>query len=153
MWNLFENDTVLPAQFDALQRTKRGTPHETLCLAVLERALGDARDWSKQLTWKLGTKERKAVELQLAEVQAWFAEEDGDSPFSFVNVCEHVGCDPRFMRQVAQKHGVIRRKPVVSKPIGWRAATPGQLQAAKRANQARCAKRRELAMQDATQAG
>lgn len=90
--SLFQPDTLLPAQyFETYRRKAPLEPEKRLMLAVLEDAVACfqkyvfARDGKGKTTFR--------------EAEEWILEEDSDWLFSFDNVCEVLGIDPRYVRQ------------------------------------------------------
>jgi hypothetical protein len=86
-----EPETILPSQF--FERVKIDAtlqPEKRLMLAVLEDAVGT---FQKHVTAS-GRRGRRLF----AEAEEWFASEDADWPFAFVNVCHALGLEPRYLR-------------------------------------------------------
>ena len=84
-------DSVLPCQFDdRLARTTRLQPEKRLQLAVLQDAV---------LTFHrlAGVSGRRPARL-FAEVDAWFASEGTNDPFTFVTICDTLNLDPGYIR-------------------------------------------------------
>jgi hypothetical protein len=86
-----EPETILPSQFfsglhlDAsLQAEKR------LMLAVLEDAVGTFQKY-------VNARDRRG-QTQFAGAEEWFAADETDWPFSFVNVCNALGLDVDYLR-------------------------------------------------------
>ncbi len=86
-----EPETILPSQFfsglhvDAsLQAEKR------LMLAVLEDAVGTFQKY-------VNARDRRG-QAQFAGAEDWFASDETDWPFSFVNVCHALGLDVSYLR-------------------------------------------------------
>jgi hypothetical protein len=89
---LFELDQLLPMQFfDAYRRKTYLEPERLLMLAVLEDAV-----WCLQNHAACASrKPRKLFE----EALQWILLDDDDWLFSFNNVCEVVGLNPRCLRR------------------------------------------------------
>ena|SRR5215813_7669701 len=83
-----EADTILPVQFFA--RSGPLTPQLKLRAAVLENAFHD-------LNRQAVVTDGRYYRLQ-AEVREWFESDDRDWPFSFVNLCDDLGLDPKAVR-------------------------------------------------------
>jgi hypothetical protein len=82
-----EPDLVLPTQF---LQASIATPEKRLLLAVLEEAVGT---YQRHVTDT--DRDGRAV---FADVQAWFASEDGAWLYSFVAICDVIGLDPTYVR-------------------------------------------------------
>lgn len=90
-WFLFEPDTVLPWQLDAArQRRKALQPERQLMLAVLDDAVST---FCKHLYDQYPRKRRV-----FAEVEEWFASDDTEWPYSFVNICQSLDLDISWVR-------------------------------------------------------
>jgi|SRR5579871_965430 len=86
-----EPETILPSQFfsglhiDAsLQAEKR------LMLAVLEDAVGTFQKYAN-------ARDRRG-QTQFTETEEWFASDEAEWPFSFVNVCHALGLEVSYLR-------------------------------------------------------
>lgn len=98
-------DAVLPSQLDSNRADAGLVPEKRLMLAVLEEAV---------FTYQRDVGGGGGSELD--EVQAWFADDDRDWPFSFVNICAALELEPSFVR-----HGLAewaRRRALL--PAGQR---------------------------------
>jgi hypothetical protein len=85
-------ETVLPAQFyDGVRIDASLQAEKRLMLAVLEDAVGTFQKYT-------GATGRRAQRL-FAEVEEWFASDDTDWPFTFVNICEALGLEPHYVRR------------------------------------------------------
>lgn len=96
-------DPILPEQF-ADRRRGAFLPEQRLMAAVLEDALNTRRRGPHATG--------RSPRLLYAEVRRWFASNDVQWPFSFVNVCHGLGLDPSAVRTAAQAldaDGVERR--------------------------------------------
>jgi hypothetical protein len=80
----FESPILLPVQ----RATRSTTPERRLALAVLEEAV-------REHAVCLRTTGRGA-RRRLKELTEWFASEDESWPFSFPNICAHLGIDRNF---------------------------------------------------------
>jgi hypothetical protein len=98
-----EPESILPCQLgDRLFGTARLQPEKRLQLAVLQDAI---------LTFhRLAAVERLRARRFFAEVDAWFASDEANGPFTFVTICDTLNLDPDYIRQG------LRR---------WRARTSG----------------------------
>jgi len=85
-------DGILPAQLgDRPFGGARIQPEKRLQVAVLADAI---------LTFhqKAGVERPRARRL-FAEVDAWFASDDADGPFTFITICDSLGFDPAYIRR------------------------------------------------------
>lgn len=88
---LFQPDTVVAFQyFDNLRRWNLFEPEKRLMLAILEDAVNSFQD-------NVLAESGKAKKL-FDEAEEWILEEDNDWIFSFGNICEVLGFDPRYLR-------------------------------------------------------
>src|SRR2546428_4243167 len=84
-------ETVLPSQFfDRLQADASLQPEKRLMLAVLEDAVGTFQKYVN-----VGSRHGRRL---FSEAEEWFASEDADWPFAFVNVCQALGLDAEYLR-------------------------------------------------------
>lgn len=85
---------------------------------------------------KYGIRASERNRRLFAEVEAWFAADDADWPFSFVNVCDALGLSPDRIRQElyrllpepepdALDYRSCRRASMVDRPLGPTSRTPG----------------------------
>jgi hypothetical protein len=86
-----EPEVVLPSQFygkGGLDASLQ--PEKRLMLAVMEDAVGTFQKyvWARD----------RASQRLLAEVEDWFASDDVDWPYSFVNICHSLGLEVGFLR-------------------------------------------------------
>ena len=83
-------DSVLPAQlYDAPFGGARVQPEKRLQLAVLADAV---------LTFYRGVSRSRPMK-DFTEVEAWFASEDTDGPFTFLTICHSLALDPGYIRR------------------------------------------------------
>jgi hypothetical protein len=83
-------DAVLPSQLYGSAANAGLVPEKRLMLAVLEEAVFTfQRD-------ALTTRRGRCDEIH--EVEAWFAADDPEWPFSFVNICAALEIEPTFLR-------------------------------------------------------
>lgn len=105
IFSLFQPDILVPGQY--LANTKSKTyrePEKKLMLAVLEDAL-----WCFQNG--LLTRDNKKKRGLSGEAEEWIMEEGGDRLFSFNEICELLGLNPRYLRKrlVGWKEEALRR--------------------------------------------
>jgi hypothetical protein len=85
-------ESILPVQLD--DRPSGGAriqPEKRLQVAVLADAFLTFHRWA-------GVERARARRL-FAEVQAWFASDDADGPFTFIAICDSLEFDPSYIRQ------------------------------------------------------
>ena len=105
-----EPDSILPCQLgDGLFRGSRLQPEKRLQLAVLQDAV---------LTFHrlVGVGRSRARRL-FAEVDAWFASDDTNGPFTFMTICDALNFEPDFIRRGlerwrARPHTEAMRRPL-----------------------------------------
>ena len=86
-----EPEAVLPSQYFAQAAVDASLqPEKRLMLAVLEDAVGTFQKY-------VNARERTAHRL-FEEVADWFASEDGEWPYSFVNISNALGLDADYLR-------------------------------------------------------
>lgn len=96
--SLFQPDTLLPDQYlETFRRKAHLEPEKRLMLAVLEDAVACFQKY-------LFARDSKGRAL-FREAEGWVIEEDSDWLFSFENICELLGLEPRYVRQ-----GLVRWK-------------------------------------------
>ena len=96
--SLFQTDTLLPEQYlDTFRRKTHLEPEKRLMLAVLEDAIACFQKYIHARDGKGKTLFRDATE--------WIEEENADWLFSFENICEMLGFNPRYVR-----NGLMRWK-------------------------------------------
>ena len=79
--SLFQPDDLLPAQY----------PEKKLMLAILD----DAIDCFQKYIFAYNSR-RKAI---FHEAEDWILEENSDRLFSFENICEVLGFNPKYVRK------------------------------------------------------
>ena len=85
-------DSILPEQLgDRSFGGARIQPEKRLQVAVLADALLTFRRWA-------GVEHPRARRL-FADVDAWFASDDANGPFTFVTICDSLGFDPAYVRR------------------------------------------------------
>lgn len=90
--SLFQPDTLLSAQYFKIFRSKSQLePEKRLMLAVLEDAVLCFQNY-------IFARDRKG-KLIFQEAEEWILERNSNSPFSFENICEVLGFDPKYVRQ------------------------------------------------------
>jgi hypothetical protein len=96
--------------FEKLQRRVYQEPEKALLFAVLE----DAIDCYQ----KYCSAHDRAGRERFREAEHWIMEETDDWLFSFVNVCELLGLDPRYLRQGLQqwKQKALEKEKACSRP-------------------------------------
>jgi hypothetical protein len=91
-------ESVLPVQFSrggAAGAARQ--PEKRLQIAVLADAA---------LTFhRLAGNDRARARRLFTEVEAWFASDDADSPFTFVGICESLKFDPTYIRRGLREWG------------------------------------------------
>ncbi len=104
--SLFQPDTLLPAQyFETYRRKAPLEPEKRLMLAVLEDAVAC---FQKHVFARDG--KGKAI---FREAEEWILAQNSDWLFSFENICEVLGIDPRYARQglMRWKEKALARRP------------------------------------------
>ena len=85
-------DSFLPAQlYDRPFGGARLQPEKRLQVAVLADAVLTFHRWAGD--------ERARARRLFAEVEAWFASDDADGPFTFITVCDSLKYDPDYIRR------------------------------------------------------
>jgi len=85
-------ESVLPVQFSEQPfGGARLQPEKRLQLAVLADAVLTLH--------RLAGRERAPARRLFAEVEAWFASDDADTPFTFIGICESLKLDPAYIRR------------------------------------------------------
>ncbi|MGH7770633.1 MAG: hypothetical protein ACREQA_00165 [Candidatus Binatia bacterium] len=88
--SLFQPDTLLSTDyFEQFHRKIALEPEKRLMLEVLEEAVACFQRY-------VLAQNRKGRRL-FREAEEWILEEDGDWLFSFENICEVLGLDPRYV--------------------------------------------------------
>ena len=94
--SLFHSDPSLYYQYlETLRSRTRLEPERELMLAVLE----DAIVCFQQYAFARDGRGRRLF----LDAQRWIVEKDCNWPFSFENICFHLGMDPSYIR-----HGLLR---------------------------------------------
>lgn len=107
--SLFQPDTLLAAQYLELYRRKTHLePEKRLMFAVLEDAIACFQDY-------LLARDERGKSL-FRDAEEWIMKENNDWLFSFENVCDVLGLNPKYVRQ-----GLLR----------WREAKLARCQKAK----------------------
>jgi len=89
--SLFQTDTLLQEQYlDTFRRKTHLEPEKRLMLAVLEDAIACFQKYIHARDGKGQTLFRDAAD--------WIQEQDADRLFSFENICEMLGFNPRYVR-------------------------------------------------------
>ncbi len=85
-------DSILPEQLgDTPFGGARIQPEKRLQVAVLADAVLIFQRWA-------GVEHSRPQRL-FAEVEAWFASDDTDGPFTFVTICDSLSLDPAYVRR------------------------------------------------------
>ena len=85
-------ESILPEQLDDRPfGGARTQPEKRLQVAVLADALLTFRRWA-------GVEHPRARRL-FADVDAWFASDDANGPFTFVTICDSLAFDPAYIRR------------------------------------------------------
>jgi hypothetical protein len=85
-------ESILPAQLgDRPFGGARIQPEKRLQTAVLADAVLTFRKWARV--------ERPRAPSVFAEVDAWFASDDAEGPFTFITICDSLGFDPAYIRR------------------------------------------------------
>ena len=86
-----EPETILPTQyFSNVQLDASLQPEKRLMLAVLEDAVGTFQKYAI-------ARDRRAQVL-FTETEEWFASDETEWPYSFVNICQALGLEVEFLR-------------------------------------------------------
>jgi len=89
---LVGTDTAVSEQyFDTLRRSEHLEPEKALLLAILQDAIDAFKKYRS-------AKDRVGKE-RFAEAEEWIMQTGDDWIFSFDNVCELLGLDPRYLRR------------------------------------------------------
>ncbi|MEE9549792.1 MAG: hypothetical protein V3W08_05265 [Candidatus Binatia bacterium] len=91
--SLFQPDTVLPAQYlETVSRKTHLEPEKKLMLAVLEDAVACFQKYSSVRDGK--------GKILFGEAEEWILlEQNDDWLFSFDNICEALGLNPKYIRK------------------------------------------------------
>ena len=115
--NLFEPDTLLPAQYFAAFSREGGMVRERrLMLAVLQDAVECYQKYAL-------ARDPRGVEL-FRDASQWIESGERDWPFSYENVCEVLGLNPEYIRKGLskwrQQRGPIKRTTARIVPLSER---------------------------------
>ena len=92
-------ESILPAQFYGRPfGGARLQPEKRLQIAVLADAVLAFQRWAGD--------ERARGRRLFAEVEAWFAFDDADGPFTFIAICDSLKLDPSYIRRGLRLWGV-----------------------------------------------
>lgn len=92
MGSLFQPDTLLPAQyFDTVRRKAHLEPEKRLMLGILEDAIVCFQKY-------IFARDGKGKGI-FREAEDWILEENSDQLFSFENICEVLGFNPKYVRK------------------------------------------------------
>jgi len=114
-------DRLLPVQFvELLQRPTERTPELRLMAAVLEDAL-------RTFCGCAGASGRRNQRL-FQEAADWFASSDASWPFAFENICDALGLEPAWIRQLLRRREDVQpvRIPTIRRLAGTRHAVTGR---------------------------
>jgi hypothetical protein len=123
--NLFEPDTLLPAQYFAAFSREGGLVRERrLMLAVLQDAVECYQKYAL-------ARDPRGVEL-FRDASEWIESGERDWPFSYENVCEVLGLNPEYIRKGLskwrQQRGPNKRTAARIVPLSERLATPDEIE-------------------------
>jgi len=111
-------ESILPEQLDDRPfGGARTQPEKRLQVAVLADALLTFRRWA-------GVEQPRAWRL-FADVDAWFASDDANGPFTFVTICDSLGFDPAYVRRGLRQSPAWKPRPSESGMYAVTAAGPG----------------------------
>lgn len=117
----FQPQAVLPVQFHQARRGSRSVEGiKSLMCAILVDAL---RCFQTNLAAR-----KRGEQQQFREAHFWIFSDDGNGPFSFIEVCNALDLDPRAVRhwllrwqkrrRAGERSPTIRRSPVgISRPL------------------------------------
>ena len=122
--NLFEPDTLLPAQYFAAFSREGGMVRERrLMLAVLQDAVECYQKYAL-------ARDPRGVEL-FRDASEWIESGERDWPFSYENVCEVLGLNPEYIRKGLskwrQQRGPIKRTTARIGPLSERLDAPEEI--------------------------
>jgi hypothetical protein len=117
--NLFEPDTLLPAQYFAAFAREGGLVRERrLMLAVLQ----DAVECYQKYALARDPKGR----LLFEDSAEWIESREREWPFAYENICEVLGLNPEYIRRGLhkwrQQSGPVRKAEAKIVPLGQRLA-------------------------------
>lgn len=99
-------EPALPSQFhDIWSRSRYISPERALVLAVLEQAFGDLDKY------RFATRRRH--QRLYMEAYKWVASDDGEWPYSFINLCESLGLSPESVREQLLGNHIFRRMTLI----------------------------------------
>jgi len=85
-------ESILPAQvYDRPFGGARLQPEKRLQVAVLADAVLTFHRWAGN--------ERARAQRLFAEIEAWFASDDADTPFTFIGICDSLKFNPTYIRR------------------------------------------------------
>ena len=84
-------ESILPAQLNDAPAGARIQPEKRLQVAVLADAIVTFH--------RCAADERARPQRLFMEVEAWFASDDADGPFTFVTICDSLELDPSYIRR------------------------------------------------------
>jgi hypothetical protein len=119
-------ESLLPVQFvELLQRPVERKPELRLMIAVLEEAF-------RTFCGCAGSPGRRNQRL-FQEAADWFASSDASWPFAFEYICDALGLEPQWIRQLLRRWEARRtagvqpvRIPVIRRLAGTRHAVTGR---------------------------
>lgn len=97
-----QRDPLAVARWEGTYRNAHWSPERRLLLAVLDDALARYR---KAITGS------GRCDVELAELQAWFARRAGPVPFGFEPICEQLGLDAEGIRRWLAQMASVRPAP------------------------------------------
>src|SRR5689334_19778311 len=83
-------------------------PEEALAIAVLEDAVRTLQRYAAA--------DERAARMLVAEVEAWFACDDTDHPFTFVSICDVLTLDVAYVRSGLRHWRQSRQTPFPGEP-------------------------------------
>lgn len=103
-----ECDSLLPSQLG----TESKSPERKLMCAVVDEAL---QCLDLRATATAPGEERRKAQVVAAQ---WFASDDRSGPFSFLNLCDHLGLNPSaVLAAIGMTGGRVRRPPAYKRRI------------------------------------
>lgn len=94
-----QDDTVSFLYYEVHRQKLRPEPEAKLLLAILE----DGVMCYRRYRFTQAPKQKKLFD----EARSWIFEDNADWPFSFTNICEHLGFSPQYIRQ-----GLLQNNPI-----------------------------------------
>ena len=99
-----EPESVLPSQYFAQAAVDASLqPEKRLMLAVLEDAVGTFQKY-------VNARDRSTQKL-FSEVEDWFASDDQDWPYSFLNISQALGLEAAYLRRGLDRWKANQRTP------------------------------------------